>query len=64
MSIKSDRWIRTMAEEHKMIEPFEAGFVIAPVAFERDGDVLFGVGMVDLEGARVGVGGGVPPQVP
>ena len=23
MSIKSDRWIRRMAEEHGMIEPFE-----------------------------------------
>ena len=22
MSIKSDKWIRRMAEEHKMIEPF------------------------------------------
>jgi dCTP deaminase len=27
MSIKSDRWIRRMAEEHAMIEPFEAGQV-------------------------------------
>lgn len=27
MSIKSDRWIRTMAREHNMIEPFEAGQV-------------------------------------
>ena len=27
MSIKSDRWIRAMAETHKMIEPFEAGQV-------------------------------------
>lgn len=27
MSIKSDRWIRRMVEEHKMIEPFEAGQV-------------------------------------
>ena len=25
MSIKSDKWIRRMAEEHGMIEPFEAG---------------------------------------
>ncbi|HAU01578.1 MAG TPA: dCTP deaminase, partial [Porticoccaceae bacterium] len=24
MSIKSDNWIRRMAEQHKMIEPFEA----------------------------------------
>lgn len=27
MSIKSDRWIRRMATEHKMIEPFEGGMV-------------------------------------
>ncbi len=27
MSIKSDRWIRKMAENHGMIEPFEAGQV-------------------------------------
>ncbi|MEM6300157.1 MAG: dCTP deaminase [Pseudomonadota bacterium] len=27
MSIKSDRWIRRMAEEQQMIEPFEAGQV-------------------------------------
>jgi len=27
MSIKSDKWIRRMAEEHRMIEPFEAGQV-------------------------------------
>ena len=27
MSIKSDRWIRTMAEQHGMIEPFEPGQV-------------------------------------
>ena len=27
MSIKSDRWIRHMAEEHGMIEPFEPGQV-------------------------------------
>ena len=27
MSIKSDRWIRKMAEEYGMIEPFEAGQV-------------------------------------
>ncbi|MCB1847345.1 MAG: dCTP deaminase [Halieaceae bacterium] len=29
MSIKSDRWIRRMASEHGMIEPFEAGQVRA-----------------------------------
>src|SRR5207248_1487014 len=27
VSIKSDRWIRRMAAEHRMIEPFEAGQV-------------------------------------
>jgi len=27
MSIKSDKWIRRMAEQHNMIEPFEAGQV-------------------------------------
>ncbi len=27
MSIKSDRWIRQMAQEHGMIEPFEPGQV-------------------------------------
>jgi dCTP deaminase len=27
VSIKSDRWIRRMAQEHNMIEPFEAGQV-------------------------------------
>lgn len=27
MTIKSDRWIRQMAEEYRMIEPFEAGQV-------------------------------------
>jgi|GEM_PF-5069927 len=25
MSIKSDNWICRMAEQHKMIEPFESG---------------------------------------
>ncbi|MGH8555613.1 MAG: dCTP deaminase, partial [Gammaproteobacteria bacterium] len=29
MSIKSDRWIRRMAAEHGMIEPFEPGQVRA-----------------------------------
>ena len=29
MSIKSDKWIRRMADEHAMIEPFEAGQVRA-----------------------------------
>ncbi len=24
MSVKSDKWIRRMAHDHKMIEPFEA----------------------------------------
>ncbi|MEX2335103.1 MAG: dCTP deaminase, partial [Pseudohongiella sp.] len=27
MSIKSDRWIREMAQKHGMIEPFEPGQV-------------------------------------
>ena len=27
MSIKSDRWIREMSEQHGMISPFEAGQV-------------------------------------
>src|SRR5688572_14929756 len=27
MSIKSDKWIRRMAQEHRMIEPFESGQV-------------------------------------
>src|ERR1700694_3474552 len=27
MSIKSDKWIRRMAAEHRMIEPFESGEV-------------------------------------
>ncbi|MFX6605352.1 dCTP deaminase, partial [Acinetobacter baumannii] len=27
MSIKSDRWIRRMAEQHGMIEPYEPGQV-------------------------------------
>ncbi len=36
MSIKSDKWIRRMCEEHRMIEPFEAGQV-------RDGVVSYGL---------------------
>lgn len=36
MAIKSDRWIRRMAEEHGMIEPFEAGQV-------REGVISYGV---------------------
>lgn len=36
MSIKSDRWIRRMAVEHHMIEPFEPGQV-------RDGKISYGV---------------------
>jgi hypothetical protein len=30
LSIKSDRWIRRMAAEHRMIEPFEPGQVRRP----------------------------------
>lgn len=36
MAIRSDRWIRRMAEEHGMIEPFEAGQV-------RQGVVSYGL---------------------
>ena len=39
MSIKSDLWIRRMAEQHKMIEPFEAG----QVRYE-DGEKLISYG--------------------
>ena len=35
MSIKSDRWIRRMAQEHRMIEPFEAGQVSAATNGDR-----------------------------
>ena len=35
MSIKSDRWIRRMAQEHGMIEPFEAGQVSAAANGDR-----------------------------
>mgnify|MGYP003444316257 CR=1 FL=1 len=38
MSIKSDKWIRRMAAQHKMIEPFEAGQVLGdrlPVGTRR-----------------------------
>jgi dCTP deaminase len=36
MSVKSDRWIKKMAREHKMIEPFQDGQV-------RDGVISYGV---------------------
>src|SRR4051812_35322754 len=36
MSIKSDRWIRRMAHEHRMIEPFVDGQV-------RQGAISYGV---------------------
>ena len=39
MSIKSDLWIRRMAEQHKMIEPFESG----QVRYE-DGEKLISYG--------------------
>ncbi len=39
MSIKSDRWIRRMAEEHGMIEPFEPGQVR-----ENDGGTIVSYG--------------------
>jgi dCTP deaminase len=35
MSIKSDRWIRQMAEQHGMIEPFEPGQIKLGAAGER-----------------------------
>ena len=40
MSIKSDRWIRKMAEEYGMVEPFEAG----QVRFNDAGDKLVSYG--------------------
>ena len=36
MAIRSDRWIRKMATEHGMIEPFEEGQV-------REGVISYGV---------------------
>ena len=39
MSIKADRWIRRMAEEHGMIEPFEPGQVR-----EREGERIVSFG--------------------
>ncbi len=36
MSIKNDRWIRRMAEEHGMIEPFETGQI-------REGTISYGL---------------------
>jgi dCTP deaminase len=36
MPIKSDKWIRRMCEEHRMIEPFERGQV-------RDGKISYGL---------------------
>lgn len=32
MSLKSDKWIRRMAENHQMIEPLDAVQVRTPVA--------------------------------
>ena len=40
MSIKSDLWIRRMAEQHKMIEPYEAGQVR-----HKDGEKLISYGI-------------------
>ena len=39
MSIKSDKWIRRMAEEHGMIEPFEPGQIR-----EREGHKIISYG--------------------
>ena len=36
MPIKSDKWIRRMCQEHRMIEPFEATQV-------RDGNISYGI---------------------
>ncbi|MGE0160647.1 MAG: dCTP deaminase [Gemmatimonadales bacterium] len=36
MPIKSDKWIRRMCEEHRMIEPFESGQI-------RDGKISYGL---------------------
>ena len=38
MGLQPDHWIRKMALEHRMIEPFEAGQV-------RDGVISYGVSM-------------------
>ena len=35
MSIKSDKWMRRMAEEHGMIEPFEPGQIRYDAAGQR-----------------------------
>ena len=35
MSIKSDKWIRRMAQEHGMIEPFEPGQIRQNAAHEK-----------------------------
>ena len=35
MSIKSDKWIRRMAEEHGMIEPFEPGQIRKDAAGQK-----------------------------
>lgn len=37
MSIKSDKWIRRMAAEHGMIEPFEPGLVRHRMIIQGDG---------------------------
>ena len=44
MSIKSDRWIRTQAVEHKMIEPFSEKQV-------RDGVISYGLVVVRIRPA-------------
>ena len=35
MSIKSDKWIRRMAEQHGMIEPFEPGQIRQDAAGQK-----------------------------
>jgi len=40
MSIKSDKWIRRMCDEHGMIEPFESG----QVRVDRDNQKIVSYG--------------------
>ncbi|HHB11802.1 MAG TPA: dCTP deaminase, partial [Chromatiales bacterium] len=40
MPVKSDRWIRRMAEEHGMIEPFESG----QIRYTGNGDRIVSYG--------------------
>ena len=52
MTIKSGRWIRRMAEEQGMIEPFEAGQVRYNEAGEKlVGNLVGAIAMVCMQGA-------------